>query len=112
MPLSFFKDDVTVIRGTMTKKNGQEYIDWSNPTEHILHTVQVVPQSTKREFDDRTLNTEERWTLRTVYDADIEAGDRVVWEGKTFEVDGAPFRTKSPTGRVSSTRCTLVRWDG
>ena len=45
-------------------------------------------------------------------DADIQAGDRIIWNGDTYEIDGEVFHTKSPTGRVSSTRCTLVKWSG
>ena len=44
--------------------------------------------------------------------SDIKAGDRIVWNGETYEIDGEVFHTKSPTGRISTTRCTLVRWNG
>lgn len=112
MPLSFMKDTVTRLRATITTKNGMEYFDWTEASSALINNVQVTAQSTSRDFEGRTLNVSDRRTLRAKYDADIKAGDRIVWEGNTYEVEGEVFHTKSPTGRVSSTRCTLVRWDG
>ena len=112
MPLSFFNDSVVVIRAAITKKHGSEVFDWANATSTTLTGVQVTPQQTSREFGDRTLQITERYTLRASYDADIRAGDRIVWRGETYEIDGEVFHTESPTGRVSSTRCSLTKWSG
>ena len=112
MPLSFFKDSVTILRGELTTKNGMEVLDFSDPTEITVNNVQVTAQNTSREFADRTLQVTDRRTLRAAYDANIQTGDRVVWNGDTYEIDGEVFHTKSPTGRVSSTRCSLTRWSG
>lgn len=112
MPLSFMNDSVTRYRAPVTKYNGQDKYDWTNAVAKTITNVQVVAQSTARVFEDRTLNISERYTLRAKYDADIEAGDRIVWNGNTYEIEGEVFHTKSPTGRVSSIRCTLVRWVG
>ncbi|MDO4527429.1 MAG: head-tail adaptor protein [bacterium] len=105
-------DSVTRYRASITKHNGQDIYDWANAVAKTITRVQVVGQSTARVFEDRTLNISERFTLRAKYDADIQAGDRIVWQGNTYEIEGEVFHTKSPTGRVSSTRCTLVRWVG
>lgn len=112
MPLSFFRDTVTVMRPTVATKNGMTYNSWENPSTHVLTNVQVTAQGTSRVFEERIEQVTDRRTFRASYDADIEAGDRVVWNGETYEIDGEVFHTKSPTGRVSSTRCTLVRWKG
>ena len=61
---------------------------------------------------NRELSISDTHKLRAMYDADIQAGDRVIWNGETYEVDGEVFKTKSPTGRVSSTRCTIAKWAG
>ena len=112
MPLSFMKDTVTVLRAGRSSKRGMEHFDWSDPEEITLTNVQVIGQGTSREFGDRVLNVSDRRTLRALYDADIQAGDRVIWNGDTYEIEGEVYHTKSPTGRVSSTRCTLARWVG
>lgn len=112
MPLSFFKDSITVRRAALSTKNGMQVRDWANATEHTVSKVQVAGAATTRDYADRTLNVDDKRTLRASYNADIMAGDRVVWEGELYEVDGEVLRTKSPTGRVSSTRCNLKRWIG
>ena len=112
MALSFMKDSVTVKRASVVNKNGMEARDWENATSRTLNSVQVTPQTTSRDFEGRVTQVSDRRTLRADYAADIQAGDRVIWNGDTYEVDGEVFHTKSPTGRVSSTRCTLVRWEG
>ena len=112
MPLSFFSDSVTVVRPTVVVINGAETFAWANARETVLHNVQVTAQATSRGFDGRTLQISERYTLRANYDADIQAGDHVRWRGETYEIDGDVFHTKSPSGRVSSTRCALVKWSG
>lgn len=112
MGLSFFRDSVTIVRAGLGVKNGQEYRDWTSTTEKTLTRVQVTAAGTSRDFDGRTESITDRRTLRANYDADIQEGDRVVYDGNVYEVDGEVFHTKSPTGRASSTRCTLVRWKG
>ena len=112
MPLSFMNDTVTVLRAPIIEKNGMEKRDWSNADDFDVTDVMITSQNTSRDFEDRTLQVSDRRTLRANYDADIKAGDRIVWNGSTYEVEGDVFHTKSPTGRVSSTRCTLVRWAG
>ena len=112
MPLSFMNDTVTVLRAPIIEKNGMEKRDWANADDFEVTDVMVTSQNTSRDFEDRTLQVSDRRTLRANYDADIKAGDRIVWNGSTYEVEGDVFHTKSPTGRVSSTRCTLVRWAG
>ena len=112
MPLSFFSDTVTVQRAAIESKNGMEYRDWSMAESHTVSNVQVVAQSTSRDFNGRVESVTDRRTLRASYDADIAVGDRIIWSGETYEVEGEVFHTKSPTGRVSSTRCTLVRFTG
>lgn len=112
MPLSFMNDQVTVRRAPMTRKHGAEFRDWSNAKDTTLKNVQVTAQATSRTFEGRVEQVTDRRTLRARYDADIQIGDRILWNGEIYEIDGEVFHTKSPSGRVSSTRCTLVRWEG
>lgn len=112
MGLSFFRDTVTVIRAQLAVKNGSEYRDWEHATQTQISRVQVTARSTSRDFQGRTESIDDGRTLRANYDADIQAGDRVIYDGEVYEVSGEVFHTKSPTGRASSTRCTLQRWMG
>lgn len=106
------RDSVTVIRPAEKSVRGSTVPDWDNATTHVVDRVQVTAASTQQERDGRVVNVADGRTLRAMYDADVQPGDRVVYEGETYEVDGEVFHSKSPTGRVSSTRCALRRWEG
>ena len=112
MGLSFFRDSITVIRAAIATKNGGQYRDWDHATEFIIDNVQVTARAPAQDFAARMLNLNDSRTLRANYDADIQEGDRVAYDGNVYEVSGEVFHTKSPTGRASSTRCTLTRWTG
>ena len=112
MPLSFMKDTVTRLRAPLIVKNGMECRDWDNAEQDTIGNVQVTAQSTSSDMDGRVTQVADRRTLRAGYAADIEPGDRIIWNDVAYIVEGEVFHTKSPTGRVSSTRCTLARWEG
>lgn len=112
MPLSFFTDTVTVLRAPLRSTRGTAVRDWANAVAHEVDRCQVTAAATSQDRDGRVVQVADRRTLRAPYDADIQEGDRVVYEGRTYEVDGEVFHSKSPTGRVSTTRCALARWEG
>lgn len=112
MPLSFMRDSVTILRAPLVNKNGMEKRDWNNAVAHVVNNVQVTAAATSRDFDGRTLQIDDKRTLRAPYDADIQAGDRVAWGDTVYEIDGEVFHSESPTGRISTTRCALIRWEG
>ena len=112
MGLSFFRHQVTVVRAPIDTKNGGQFRDWSKATEFIIERVKVTPGATTQDFAGRLQSIEDARTLRANYDADIQEGDRVAYDGNLYEVSGEVFHTQSPTGRASSTRCRLIRWTG
>ena len=114
MALSIWKGSVTVKRAPIKTKNGQQVRDWDskNVVTKTVDDCQLTPQATSREFEGRVTNVTDRRTLRAPYEADIQEGDRIIWNGDTYEIDGEVFHTQSPAGGASSTRCTIVRWRG
>lgn len=113
MPLSFMRDTVTVLRAPLAGNGrGSQKRDWANAESHEVPNCQVTGLQTSQDRDGRVLQVSDRYTLRAPYGADIRAGDRVVWGGDTYYVDGDVSHAKSPTGRASSTRCALAKWEG
>lgn len=112
MPLSFMKDTATVLRPAARSSRGSTVPDWGAAQRIELMGVLVTPESTVQDRDGRVSNASDRLRLRAPYDADIRAGDRVEWGGGVYEVDGDVLRVESPTGRISSTRCSLALWRG
>lgn len=111
MGLSFWKDSIQVYHCTNASKNGGQYATYSSEAVTIDY-VQVTAQASERDFEGRLLNIADKRLVRANYDADIREDDLVVYDGETYQVDGEVFHTKSPTGRASSTRCTIKRWTG
>ena len=109
---SFCRDSVTVKRAALVDSRGSKVLDWSNPTEIHLSRCSVQPSTSARDFDGRTIQVTEDWTLYAPPGSDIQAGDRIEWNGVTFEIDGAPMPWQSPTGRVSHVWARLKEWRG
>ena len=109
---SFCKDSVTVKRAQLVDRRGSKVLDWSNPTSTTLKGCSVQPSTTSRDFDGRTVQVYEGWTLYALPGSDLQAGDRIEYDGLTFEIDGAPMKQPSPTGRVSHIWARLAEWRG
>ena len=58
------------------------------------------------------LGINEGYTVYLPPGTDVEAGDRVVFEGETYTIIGKPKSWKSATGRVSHIQLSIERWSG
>lgn len=112
MPFRWMDNTITVLRPSKTEERGVEVSDWDNPAKHEVAGCSVQPASTSREFGGRVAQVVDGWTLIAPPDADVAEGDRVEFGGRAYEIDGAPYRWDSPTGRVSSLQAHLVDWRG
>jgi hypothetical protein len=106
------RETITVLRAPVIIKAGMEKRDWDHAVGTVISNCQITAQATSRVFEGRVEQVTDRRLLRAPYDADIQSGDRIQWEGVLYDIDGEVFHSKSPTGRISSTRCTLVKWEG
>lgn len=109
---SFCRDSVTVHRAARTESRGSTILDWSDETAHTIARCSVQPGSTVRDMNGRALAVTDGATLYAPAGADIEEGDRVEFDGVTYEVDGAPRSYRSATGRVSHVEVSLKDWRG
>lgn len=109
---SFCVDAIGVLRPTEKSVRGTTVLDYSDSEPVTVTGCSVQPTDTLRDFDGRTLAIERSFELYAPPGSDIKAGDRIVWQGRTFEVNGAPMEWRSPTGRVSHINARLREWSG
>lgn len=71
---------------------GNQQRDWPNATS-VTYTAELQPVSSTEDIVNQQ-QTVTRWRLFLGPDADLQATDRVVWDGDTYEVDGDVERWK------------------
>ena len=109
--ISFFRDTVTRHRpGTQTVR-GVTIPDWSTATTATIGNCSVQPSGTTLDQQGR-FAVMDGLTLYAPSGADIQAGDRIEYGGKTYTIDGEPREWASPTGAVSTVQCPLKTWEG
>ena len=108
---SFAKETITVQRATTKLERGVEVLDWDNPKTHTIDGCSVQLSWTNSHRDSRDAIVLGVFAYLPP-DADIAANDKVIYEGAEYCVDGAPFLSKSPTGRLSYIRASLKEWEG
>lgn len=95
--LRFFIHDVTVQRAaTMAGRGADVVADWSNVEQSTIKGW-MAQQSTGDSRPGRTGDTSS-WLLQAPATADVRPGDRIVWRGLTFTVDGRPMPAWTPRG--------------
>lgn len=108
---SFANETVTRLRpGAITERNSI-FRDWTTATSKNIDGCHVQPDSTSSDFSDRA-NSILTWTLWAPVDADVQKGDRIIAQGRTFDVVGVPYRWYSPRNAVDHMTCRMTEWEG
>ena len=110
---TFCSQEVTRIRPGTRELRGSTLPDWSEDKVSTL-TIKgcsVQPASTSLTQDGRVLGISEGWTAYLPEGSDVQAGDRIVFGGDTYEINGEP---KTWTGAFtrSHIQLNLIRWGG
>ncbi len=108
---SFCKDTVTRLRPSTTTSRGSTILDWSHPKRMDIQGCSMQPASTSLTTDGRVLGISDLYTLFAPPNADITAGDRIVYRGNTYEIDG-DVRVQPAAGRLEHIQITLRRYHG
>ena len=111
---SFCSDTITRVRpGTQTVR-GQDIPDWSTPpaTTKDIAGCSVQPASTSLSEDGRILGIMDGLTVYCPLRADVQAGDHIIFNSETYEINGEPRAWKSATGMVSHIQLNLKRYSG
>lgn len=109
---SFAQQTVTIIRPGVQISRGSEIPDWSNPTTITVNNCSVQPAASGLSQDGRVLGILDGLTGYFQPGTDIREGDRVLYDGLAYTVNGVPRAWQSATGRVSYIQANLRRWDG
>ena len=112
MPFSWFDRTVTVLRAPVVQYGTRRERDWSQASEHRVAECALVRPTSSTDWDDPARTRAIDKVLIAPYGSDIREGDRIVYGGRTYEVDGIADDRESPTGAVSHMRAALVAWSG
>lgn len=105
----FDRDTITRLRAGETTDHGNVVPDWGAPDSLTITGCDVQPGASQEDLANRD-GVLIRWTVYGPYDADVNARDRVVWDGATYEVDGNPARWQGLG--LDHTVILLKDWDG
>lgn len=110
---SFCQQSITRVRpGTKTSR-GSTVPDWDNPTSSAtISGCSVQPASTSLSEDGRVLGITDGLTVYLPNGSDVLAGDHIVYDGETYEINGEPRVWASPTGARSHILLNLRRYSG
>ena len=109
---AWINDSITRIRpGTKTSR-GSDIPDWENATELIIGSCSMQPASTSLDTSGRVLGVSDGYTLYAPLNADIKAGDRIMYNNEYYEINGEPRAWKSPFGAVGHLVVNLMRYYG
>ena len=111
-PFSWAKQSVTRVRPGVKTVRGSDLPDWDNASELTINGCSMQPAATDLTQDKRVLGVLDGYTCYMPANADVKAGDRIVFEGNTYTIDGEPRIWTSATGNISNMLLNLQRWDG
>ena len=109
---SWASQTVAIIHPGVKASRGSDIPDWDNATTTQVSGCSVQPASTSLTQDGRVQGILDGATAYLPPGTDVREGDRVIFEGLTYTVDGTPRAWKSATGRASNIQVNLRRWSG
>ena len=110
---SFCRDTITRVRPSTTESRGSTIFDWSpdKVNSKSISGCSMQPASTSLSEDGRVLGISDLYTLFAPPDADIQAGDRIVFNSKTYTIDG-DVRVQPSAMNLEHIEITLRRYNG
>lgn len=103
---------VTRIRPGAKTQRGSSVPDWDHAAELAISGCSVQPAGTSLSQDGRVLGVSDGYTVYMPPNSDVQAGDRIVYDGDVYTIDGRPRKWKSATGRLDHIMISIVRWNG
>lgn len=111
MRISFFRQTIRRVRPGLKTERGSDVPDWNNADTLEIAGCSVQPGATSLSQDGRTLAVTDGLTVYLPV-SDVQAGDRIAVDGKTYTLLGEPRTWISPSGKVTHMELSLQRWYG
>lgn len=108
---SFCTDCVTITRPARILQRGSNVLDWDDATSHEIDGCSLQKGTSSLTFDGHVIATADDATLYAPQGADVQAADRVTFDGATYYVNGNPSTKRSATGAVSHVEVALKLWE-
>ena len=108
---SFCNDTVYRLRAGTKTERGSTVPDWNSLNRLMIEGCSVQPAATSSTTDGRVLGVSENLTAYLPENADVEAGDRIEYDGKIYQINGEPKAWKAVMN-LSNIQLNLSRWEG
>lgn len=110
---SFCSQEIVRIRPGTKESRGSTVPDWSEAkvTKLTIKGCSVQPATTSLSQDGRVLGINEGLTAYLPEGSDVLAGDRIIFDGETYTINGEPKKWTGAFTR-SNIQLNLVRWEG
>ena len=108
---SFWRQTITRIRPTTKTERGSTVPDWDNANELEIQECSVQPASTSLSQDGRVMGVQDGLTIYAPVDADVQAGDRIRYNGSVYTINGDPLVWPG-VARMQHIQLNVQRWRG
>ncbi len=110
---AFCNQEITRIRPGTTTARGSVIPNWAAEAVDTLKIggCSIQPAATALSQDGRVLGISESMTAYLPEGADVRPGDRIMFEGQVFTINGEPKVWAAPFS-LSHIQLNLVRWEG
>ena len=108
---SFCNDTIVRVRPDTRVVRGSVIQDWEKAVELVITGCSMQPASTSLSEDGRVLGIRDEYTLFAPADADIIAGDKIVFNRLEFTVQG-DVRNQPSALNLAHKQITLRRYEG
>lgn len=107
----FARQSVTRLRPGVKTVRGSDLPDWEHATSLTISGCSVQPGATELSQDGRVLGILDGMTCYLPEGSDVQEGDRIVYDGETYVIDGVP-RKWVGAFNLSHVQIRLRRWSG
>lgn len=109
---SFCSQSITIIRPGTKEVRGSIVPDWEHTAQPVVvGGCSVQPASSSLSLDGRVLGLSDAWTAYLPEGTDVKAGDHILFDGNTYEINGEP-RVWTGAFTRSHIQLNLTRWEG